>query len=176
MLTITEVHPQKVDPRLTTKIVRSYVRHHAIEASQVSELITSVHGALSRLGRPNQPEEVLTPAVPVRQSVRHDYVVCLDCGYRGKMLLRHISKQHRLSRDEYLKRWRLRRDHPLTAPGYSEQRSSMAKKLGLGRKINAKVGHAAASRSTEARPARRRMQIPTKSPADSEMMSPGDTR
>jgi hypothetical protein len=50
------------------------------------------------------------------------------------MLLRHISKQHGLSRNEYLKRWGLRRDRPLTAPGYSEQRSSMAKDLGLGRK------------------------------------------
>jgi hypothetical protein len=53
-------------------------------AGQVSELITSVHGVLCQLGRPNQHEEVSTPAVPVRQSVRHDYVVCLDCGYRGK--------------------------------------------------------------------------------------------
>jgi hypothetical protein len=70
----------------------------------------------------------------VRQSVRRDYVVCLDCGYRGKMLQRHIVTQHGLSRDEYIKRWGLRRDHPLTAPGYSEQRSTLAKELGLGRK------------------------------------------
>jgi predicted transcriptional regulator len=139
MLEITEMHAQKVDLHLTTKIVRSYVGHHAVGADQVSELITSVHGALSQLARPIRPEEVPTPAVPVRQSVRHDYVVCLDCGYRGKLLRRHISKLHGLSPDQYLKRWGLRRDHPLTAPGYSEQRSSMAKELGLGRKGTAEV-------------------------------------
>jgi len=69
-----DMDPQKVDPYLTTKIVRSYVKHHTVGASQVSGLITSVH-ALSQLGKPNQPEEVLVPAVPVRQSVRHDYVL-----------------------------------------------------------------------------------------------------
>ena len=37
----------------------------------------------------------------------------------------------------------LRRDHPLTAPAYSEQRSTMAKQLGLGRKPKAQVAPAA---------------------------------
>jgi predicted transcriptional regulator len=134
---------EKVDPHLTAAIVGSYVRHHTVEAAQVSELIKSVHGALAQLGPPNQPEEVRTPAVSVRQSVHRDYVICLDCGYRGKTLRRHITTQHGLSRDEYLNRWGLRRDHPLTAPAYSEQRSTVAKALGLGRKPKAQVAQAA---------------------------------
>jgi hypothetical protein len=69
--------------------------------------------------------------------VRHDYVVCLDCGYRAQMLRRHISTRHGLSRAEYLSRWGLKSDHPLTAPAYSEHRSTLAKQLGLGRKPNA---------------------------------------
>jgi len=155
-----------VDPHLTTKIVCSYVRYHAVGADQVSELITSVHRALTQLGQPIQPEQVRTPAVSVRQSVRHDYVVCLDCGYRAKMLRRHISTQHALSRDEYLKRWGLRRDHLLTAPAYSERHSTMAKELGLGRKPKAPIAPPAmpvvaappvdADVETQTAPARRR--------------------
>ena len=123
-----------LDPHLTTKIVSSYVRHHTVGADQVSDLITSVHRALGQLGQPVQPQEILTPAVSVRRSVHHDYVVCLDCGYRGKTLRRHITTRHGLSRDDYLERWGLKSDHPLTAPGYSEQRSMLAKERGLGRK------------------------------------------
>jgi predicted transcriptional regulator len=129
-----------VDPHLTTMIVRSYVQHHIVEAGQLSELITSVHRALAQLGQPVRPEEVRTPAVSMRQSVRHDYVVCLDCGYRGKTLRRHISSRHGLSRDEYLRRWGLQHDHLLTAPAYSEQRSTVAKQLGLGRKPKSDAG------------------------------------
>ena len=125
---------QRVNPLLTAKIVRSYVQHHSVGASELPGLITSVHRGLSEVGRPSPPEMLLTPAVSVRQSVRHDYVVCLECGYRGKTLRRHISTRHGLSRAEYLRRWGLQPDHPLTAPAYSERRSSLAKQLGLGRK------------------------------------------
>ena len=125
-------------------IVSSYVRHHTLRPEQLSDLITTVHHALGQLGQPVPAEEVLTPAVSVRQSVRHDYVVCMDCGYRGQTLRRHISTRHGLNRDEYLKRWGLRSDHPLTAPAYSERRSTMAKALGFGRKPKAAVPPAVA--------------------------------
>ena len=125
---------QSVNPLLTAKIVGSYLRHNTVGAGQLPDLITTVHRSLRELGRQAPVEEVLTPAVSVRQSVRHDYVVCLDCGYRGKTLRRHISSRHGLSRDEYLRRWGLQHDHPLTAPAYSEQRSTLAKQLGLDRK------------------------------------------
>ena len=128
------MNTERVSPRLTTKIVQGYVRHHRLGPDQLPDLIASIHKALGQLGQQVQPEEVLTPAVSIRQSVRQDYVVCLDCGYRGKTLRRHISSRHGLSANEYLKRWGLRQDHPLTAPAYSEHRSALAKQLGLGRK------------------------------------------
>src|SRR5690348_12456940 len=135
----TAMDAKKVNPLHTTKIVGSYLRHHTVGASQHPDLITSVHRSLSGLGLPALVEEVLTPAVSVRQSVRPDYVVCLECGYRGKTLRRHITTRHGLSREEYLRRWGLRSDHPLTAPAYSEQRSTLAKELGLGRKPKAEA-------------------------------------
>jgi predicted transcriptional regulator len=133
---------QSVNPLLTAKIVGSYLRHHTIGASELPDLITSVHRGLSEVGRPSPSEELRIPAVTVRQSVRPDYVVCLNCGYRGKTLRRHISSRHGLSRDEYLRRWGLQHDHPLTAPAYSERRSALAKQLGLGRKPKKEAGPA----------------------------------
>ena len=135
--------PRRVDPLLTATIVRSYVRHHTVGAGQLSDLIASIHRALDQLGRSNQIEEVRAPAVSARQSVRPDYVVCLDCGFKGKTLRRHINTRHGLNGDDYRRRWGLRSDHPLTAPAYSERRSSMAKELGLGRKPKAHVAEAA---------------------------------
>jgi predicted transcriptional regulator len=124
-------------------IVSSYVRHHTVRPEQLSDLITTVHHTLGQLGEPVQAEEVLTPAVSVRRSVHRDYVVCMDCGYRGQTLRRHISTRHALNRDEYVKRWGLPSDHPLTAPAYSERRSTLAKALGLGRKPIAQASPAA---------------------------------
>ena len=111
----------------------------AVGVGSTSDLITSVHQAIGQLRQPPEPEEVLTPAVSVHRSVHRDYVTCLDCGYRGKTITRHIATRHGLSRDEYRQRWGLRSSHRLTARAYSEYRSTMAKALGFGRKSTTEV-------------------------------------
>src|SRR5207247_10588398 len=154
-------------------IVRSYVRHNRVGTDQISDIITSVYQAFGQLGQPVVAEEVLVPAVSVRRSVHQEYVVCLDCGYRGQTLRRHISTRHGLSRDEYLSRWGLRSDHLLTAPAYSERRSELARSLGLGRKSTAEATPEVSpteaptpvdvDHGSEVKPARRRPRVASKS-------------
>jgi predicted transcriptional regulator len=123
-----------VNTELTTKIVAAYVRRNQSGADQLPVLISTVHLALIGLGKPTAKTEVeRTPAVPIRQSVHRDYVVCLDCGWRGQMLKRHLATSHGLNVEQYRARWNLPREHPMTAPGYSERRSGLAKQIGLGR-------------------------------------------
>ncbi len=128
--------PTVIDPHLVAEIVRSYVGHNSIATDQIGALIVAVHQALSTLGTtaPAPLPASLMPAVPVRQSVRPDYVVCLECGFRGLMLRRHLRDAHNLQPAGYRARWKLAPDHPLTAPNYSAQRSAMAKQLGFGRR------------------------------------------
>jgi predicted transcriptional regulator len=119
---------------LTTNIVAAYVRKNQIASDQLATLISTVHAALSGLGKPtSEAGDKRTPAVPIRRSVHRDYVVCLDCGWRGQMLRRHLSTGHGLTVEQYRARWNLPPEHPITAPSYSERRSGLAKELGLGR-------------------------------------------
>ena len=145
---------QGVYPQLVTKIITSYVSHHSVAPEQIPELISSVHRTIDNLGKPVQPHTPPTPAVPVRRSVQRDAVICLDCGWKGKMLRRHLSTRHGLSAEQYLRRWNLASDHPLTAPTYSEQRSTLAKELGLGRggRRTRSSGGSAATRGRRGRP------------------------
>jgi predicted transcriptional regulator len=123
-----------VNRELTTEIVAAYVRRNQVAPDQLGTLIATVHQALAGLGEqlPETSGERI-PAVPIRRSVHRDYVVCLECGWRGLMLRRHLATGHGLSLDQYRIRWNLPRDHALVAPGYSERRSSLAKEIGLGR-------------------------------------------
>jgi predicted transcriptional regulator len=75
----------------------------------------------------------LAPAVSIRRSVQPDSVACLECGFRGKTLRRHLRSAHGLDPAAYRARWKLAVNYPLTAPAYSAHRSAMAKQLGLGR-------------------------------------------
>ncbi|MGH7046362.1 MAG: MucR family transcriptional regulator [Stellaceae bacterium] len=117
-----------------TKIITSYVGNHTLAPDQLSALIALVDQTIRNLGTTPPPQAARAPAVPIKRSVQQDFVVCLECGFRGKTLRRHLGTRHGLQIAEYLRRWQLPSDHPLTAPAYSEQRSAMARQLGLGRK------------------------------------------
>ncbi|HXP04943.1 MAG TPA: MucR family transcriptional regulator [Stellaceae bacterium] len=129
------------------KIIASYVSHHNLAPEQIPELIASVYRSIAGLGQSAEVPAALTPAVSVRRSVQRDAVTCLDCGWKGKMLRRHLTTRHGLSAEDYLKRWGLAGDHPLTAPAYSAQRSTLAKQLGLGRGSRSGPGRGRRARS-----------------------------
>jgi len=118
---------------LTTEIVAAYVRRNQVEAEQLASLISTVHAALGQLGNQPEPSVERTPAVPIRRSVTRDHVICLECAWKGSILRGHLKTRHGLEVDEYRARWKLQPDHAVTAPGYSERRSTLAKQLGLGR-------------------------------------------
>ena len=123
-----------ITPALVAKIVSNYVVKNKIAPAEVATLIIAVHHSLVSLGKAAEPERPGTPAVPIRRSVTPNYVVCLECGWRGNVLRRHVHTRHGLTREGYRARWGLRPEHLLTAPAYSQRRSALAKELGLGQK------------------------------------------
>jgi predicted transcriptional regulator len=130
-----EPPPASVERALAAaKIVGAYVQHNQIAPEQMASLISTVLQALANLGRSAAASPVeRTPAVSIRRSVQRDFVVCLDCGWKAQVLRRHLSTAHGLTVEQYRERWNLPADHAMTAPAYSERRSTMAKHFGLGR-------------------------------------------
>ena len=117
------------------EIVAAYLKRNSVAPDQVPGLIQQVNQALTGLGQPQEPPPPAmpdAPAVPIRRSVTPDRVTCLDCGYKGQMLKRHLTTAHSLSVDEYRTRWKLSSDYPMIAPNYSVRRSELAKSAGLG--------------------------------------------
>ena len=87
---------------LTADIVASHVSHNTVAANEVSALIRTVHEALARAGEPAPAETPAPePAVPVRQSIRQDHLVCLEDGKKLKMLKRYLRTNYDMSPDEY---------------------------------------------------------------------------
>lgn len=119
---------------LTTSIVAAYLSNNTIAAADIPALITTVHASLGSVGEPVAVKpEPLVPAVPIRQSVKHDHIVCLEDGKHLKMLKRHLRTAYDMSPDQYRAKWNLPRDYPMVAPAYSEKRSQLALSYGLGK-------------------------------------------
>jgi predicted transcriptional regulator len=123
------------NPNLTTwtsQIVSAHVAHNDVPADELPALIRSVYQALQRAAQP-VVVSIKAPAIPVKQSIKPEAIACLDCGGWYKMLKRHIRSEHNLAPEEYRRQWGLPVSYPLVAPNYAKTRSSLAKKIGLGR-------------------------------------------
>ncbi len=120
---------------LTADIVAAHVSNNSVAVSDLPNLISNVHGALSGLGTDADSSAARPePAVSVRASIKPDYIVCLEDGKKLKRLKRHLMTHYSMTPDEYRSKWGLPRDYPMVAPNYAEQRRSLAVKIGLGRK------------------------------------------
>jgi predicted transcriptional regulator len=114
-------------------IIAAYLGNHTVAPAEIPAIIASVHMALSGLGKPiiSVPEK-LVPAISIRKSIQPDAITCLDCGFSGQMIRRHLTTAHDLTVEQYRERWGLPPDYPVVAPDYAERRSALAKEIGLG--------------------------------------------
>jgi predicted transcriptional regulator len=120
---------------LTTDIVAAFAGNNTVAIGDLPGIISSVFAALRTAGQVEEKAEApRTPAVPIRKSVTSDFIVCLEDGKKLKTLKRHLKTRYNMSPEEYRQRWGLPQDYPMVAPSYAEQRSSLAKRIGLGRK------------------------------------------
>ncbi|CAN5222836.1 MucR family transcriptional regulator [soil metagenome] len=119
---------------ITASLVAAFVGGNTIAASDVPNLIRSVHAALASIGGDLEPElsGVKEPAVPIRRSITADHLVCLEDGRKFKSLKRHLRTQYDLSPEQYRAKWGLAKDYPMVAPNYAKARSDLAKQMGLG--------------------------------------------
>jgi predicted transcriptional regulator len=120
---------------LTADIVAAHVSNNSVAVNDLPNLIQNVHTALSGIsGKPSAPEARPEPKVPVRSSIKPDYLVCLEDGKKLKKLKRHLMTHYQMTPDQYRQKWGLSAEYPMVAPNYAEQRRTLAKSIGLGTK------------------------------------------
>jgi len=134
---------EDVDPdtllALTADIVSAHVANNRIGAADLPGLIHDIHAALAQLVAPAPAKEVEAqkPAVPIRSSIKPDYLVCLEDGKQLTMLKRYLMRTYGMTPADYRAKWKLPADYPMVAPNYAEKRRVLANSIGLGRKRGA---------------------------------------
>ncbi|GJD82044.1 MucR family transcriptional regulator [Methylobacterium gregans] len=119
---------------LTAEIVSAYVSNNHVQSGELSNLLSVVHGAIAGLVGSSAPAETGPPKPApqeIRRSITHDHLVSFEDGKPYKTLRRHLTLRG-LTPEAYREKWGLPRDYPMTSASYSEQRSELARALGLG--------------------------------------------
>ena len=78
---------------LATEIVGAFVGNNVVATADVPALISNVFAALrsAGVGQVEQAVEAPVPAVPIKRSVRPDFIICLEDGKKLKTLKRHLA-------------------------------------------------------------------------------------
>jgi predicted transcriptional regulator len=126
----------------TSQIVSAYLVNRPAEHINLTGLTADVFATLRGLAEQEaaatasapSPTSRRKPAVSVEESVKADYLICLEDGKRVKMLKRHLKSAYNMTPEEYRTRWELPANYPMVAPNYAVVRSQLAKKIGLGRR------------------------------------------
>jgi len=138
---------------LTADVVAAHVANNNVSVGDLSTLIQNVHSAFAALQEtasepePEQKKALVSP----RASIKPDYLICMECGSRQKMMKRHLSVAHKLTPAQYRADYGLPATYPMVAPNYSEQRRALAHSIGLGRKSPKRRGGAESARSARGR-------------------------
>ena len=133
-----EVTPQTNHIDLAADIVSAYLSNNHVAAGDLPGLIASVHAAvtgLSQAAATAEPETKAT-AAQIRKSITPEALISFEDGKPYKTLRRHLTIRG-LSPEAYRAKHGLPADYPMVAASYSEQRSSLAKSLGLGQQRRA---------------------------------------
>ena len=119
---------------MAAKVLAAFVANNSVPTGELPALIEAIHAAMTRLreGVETPAPEQLKPAVPIRQSITPEYLICLEEGKHFKSLKRHLAA-HGLTPQQYREKWRLPSDYPTVAPKYAAARSALAKKSGFGK-------------------------------------------
>ena len=126
---------------LVAQILSAYLSKNTVAPADLPSVIETVKKSFaggegsSTLTAPGPEDKKWEPAVSVKKSVTPDSVTCLCCGKKFKSLKRHLNAEHGLTPEQYREAFGLKKNHPIVAPNYAEQRSTLAKSLGLGRKV-----------------------------------------
>lgn len=123
--------------KIAAEITAAYVSHNHVAAAELPKLFESVYWALCHLQHPSKAArsaasttELATPA-QIHKSIQNDHIMSFIDGRLYRTLKRHLTT-HGLTPETYRARYGLPHDYPIVAPSYTEQRSAIARAIGLG--------------------------------------------
>ncbi len=127
--------------KLAAQLVTSHAAATALKTGDLIDELKQVYGVLASLDNENGSEAGLEAGglkklpIPLKEIVRDNYVVCLECEKKFRSLKGHLKSAHNLTPEEYFHLYGLdQQKYPLVCQEYSAVRRQLALDIGLGAK------------------------------------------
>jgi predicted transcriptional regulator len=125
---------------LVAQVAASYFSNTHVNPSDIKTVVNEIAASLIAVketatdeSAPAEPEQQKLTSAQIRKSITPAALISFEDGKSYKTLKRHLGLKG-LTPADYRAKWGLPKDYPMVSPGYSAQRSALAKSLGLGQK------------------------------------------
>src|SRR5690242_8766808 len=131
--------PDKDLMEQVTQVITAYLSHNTVAPAEVRGVVRDIFEQYAEIANPKPApaQEIETarpvPAVPVRRSIKPDYLICLEDGSKRAALTRYLRTRYDMTPDAYRRKWGLPADYPMTAPNVQARNRARAKQHGFGR-------------------------------------------
>ncbi len=117
----------------TAQIAAGYFSNNKVDEEKIIDIVENIYSNLVSISDKTS-SYALEPFVNPDDSVKPDYIICLEDGKKLKMLKRYLKAKYNMTEAEYKEKWGLPKNYPMVAPNYAKKRSQLAKKTGLGQR------------------------------------------
>jgi predicted transcriptional regulator len=127
---------------MTAEIVTATLANPNTPIELIHGFITNVRDLLEttsrkparavKVPRKARASHATAPAEPImdpQEAVTHDHIFCLACGKKTQILQNHLRIQHGMTVPDYLARYNLPHDYPMTPIGFHEMAAARARNL-----------------------------------------------
>ena len=128
--------------RLAADIVIANSTGKGFSADQLTQMLKEVSqdpGRIrGRVRRNGGGREFFSEAKAIsgwKASIGRNTIICLICGYSGKLLTPHLKSKHKVTPAEYRKQFAIPARTPLISEAYQAKRKKIAKESGIGEKL-----------------------------------------
>jgi predicted transcriptional regulator len=119
----------------TADLASAFLAKNEVRADELHDVLKKAFSAVVDIAKEAscvKNKSLLTPFVPIEESVQDDYIICLEDGKKLQMLKRHLNTVYNMTVEQYKEKWGLPPDYPVVSPSYAKRRSDIARTTGLG--------------------------------------------
>jgi predicted transcriptional regulator len=139
--------------QLVSDLVKTQASQSTLTGDDMDDAVKKVYQALKWVQ--SQEEKSVQAAEGAKmsgpESIQRNKVICLECGKEFKILTKRHLALHELDQREYKTKWGIPLRQSLSSRSLSARRRKVAKKLGLGERLQAGLKKAKLAREKELR-------------------------
>lgn len=113
------------------EIIKAQAKVKTMTEEEIISMVRKLSEGIRNVCLETLPVEDVQPPTPIRNSIKEQSIVCLECGKSFKIITKKHLASHDLDADAYREKWGIKRQAPLVCKSLQRERRKKMKNMKL---------------------------------------------